>query len=36
MTNDEAYDFIISLVVGELDEVPNLAAILEAATQPRP
>lgn len=35
MTNDEAYDFIISLVVGELDEVPDIAAILENATEPR-
>jgi len=35
MTNDEAYDFIISLVVGELDDVPDIAAILEEATQPR-
>ncbi len=36
MTNDEAYDFIISLVVGELDEVVDIAAILEGATEPRP
>lgn len=35
MTNDEAYDFIIALVVGELDDVPDIAAILEEATQPR-
>ncbi|MGI8946990.1 MAG: type II toxin-antitoxin system death-on-curing family toxin [Ornithinimicrobium sp.] len=35
MTNDEAYDFIISLVVGELDEVLDIAAILGGATEPR-
>lgn len=36
MTNDEAYDFIIALVVGELDEVPDIAALLEGSTEPRP
>ncbi|CAN5373348.1 type II toxin-antitoxin system death-on-curing family toxin [soil metagenome] len=36
MTNDQAYDFIISLVVGELDEVLDIAALLEGATEPRP
>lgn len=35
MTNDEAYDFIISLAVGELDEVPAIAATLEGATAQR-
>lgn len=35
MTNDRAYDFIISLVVGEPDEVPDIAAILEEATELR-
>ncbi|MGB3828118.1 MAG: Fic family protein [Ornithinimicrobium sp.] len=36
MTNDQAYDFIVSLAVGELDEVPAIAAILATTTEPRP
>lgn len=36
MTNDEAYDFIIALVVGELNEVLDIAALLEGSTEPRP
>ena len=35
MTNDEAYDVIVSLAVGELDEVPAIAATLDGATAPR-
>lgn len=35
MTTDEAYDFIIALVVGELEAVPQIADILKKATEPR-
>lgn len=32
MTNDEAYDFVISVATGELDDVADIAAVLEVAT----
>ena len=36
MTNDEAYDLIIDVAAGKLDSVDGIAAILAAATEPRP
>jgi death-on-curing protein len=35
-TNDEAYDLIIAVATGELDEVSDIAARLEGRTRPRP
>ncbi|HVW80989.1 MAG TPA: type II toxin-antitoxin system death-on-curing family toxin [Mycobacteriales bacterium] len=32
MRNHEAYDFVISVATGSLDEVPAIAAVLEAAS----
>jgi death-on-curing protein len=34
-TNDQAYDFILSIAAGELDDVPDIAAALAEATEPR-
>ena len=36
MSNDEAYDLIIDVAAGKLDSVDGTAAILAAATEPRP
>ncbi|MBO0836329.1 MAG: type II toxin-antitoxin system death-on-curing family toxin [Actinobacteria bacterium] len=35
MTNDEAYDLVISVAAGELDTADAIAAVLREATQPR-
>jgi death-on-curing protein len=35
LTNDEAYDLVISVATGALDTVDDIAAILRAATRPR-
>lgn len=35
LTNDEAYDLVISVAAGQLDAVDEIAAILRNATQPR-
>jgi death-on-curing protein len=35
LTNDEAYDLVISIAAGQLDAVDAIAAILRNATQPR-
>jgi death on curing protein len=35
LTNDAAYDLVINVVTGQLDAVDDIAAILQAATQPR-
>jgi death on curing protein len=35
LTNDEAYDLVISVAAGELDSVDDIAAVLQHATQPR-
>ena len=35
LTNDEAYDLVISVAAGQLDTVDAIAAILRNATQPR-
>jgi death on curing protein len=36
MSNDEAYDLIIDVAAGKSDSVDGIAAILAAATEPRP
>ncbi len=33
-TNDEAYDFVIAVAAGELDDVPQIAAGIAAAIEP--
>ena len=33
LTNDEAYDFVITVAAGDLDDVSEIAARLAAATQ---
>jgi death on curing protein len=35
LTNDEAYNLVISVAAGQLDAVDAIAAILRNATQPR-
>jgi death on curing protein len=35
LTNDEAYDLVISIAAGQLDDADAIAAILRNATQPR-
>jgi death on curing protein len=35
MSNDEAYDLIIAIATGELDEVPAIAQALGRRTEPR-
>ena len=35
LTNDEAYDLVIGVAAGQLDDVDAIAAILRNATQPR-
>ena len=35
LTNDEAYDLVMSVAAGQLDEADAIAAILRNATQPR-
>jgi death on curing protein len=35
LTNDEAYDLVIGVAAGHLDDVDAIAAILQHATQPR-
>jgi death on curing protein len=35
LTNEEAYDLVISVAAGQLDDVDAIAAILRNATQPR-
>lgn len=35
LTNDEAYDLVISVASGALDDVPSIAARLASATEPR-
>ncbi|GAB3284023.1 hypothetical protein GCM10027563_15460 [Parasphingorhabdus pacifica] len=34
-SNDEAYDFIIAVASGELDDVPSIAARIRQAVEPR-
>ena len=35
LTNDEAYDLVISVAAWQLDDAGSIAAILRNATQPR-
>ncbi len=35
LTNDEAYDLVMSVAAGHLDNVDAIAAVLQRATQPR-
>ena len=35
LTNDEAYDLVMNVAAGELEQVEEIAAILQAATSPR-
>lgn len=36
LTNDEAYDLVIDVASGGLDEVPMIASVLEASTEVKP
>ena len=36
LTNDEAYELIMSVAEGKLDSVDDIAAVLATATRPRP
>jgi hypothetical protein len=33
MTDDEAYDLIVAVAAGDMDGVPQLAQLLEAASE---
>jgi death on curing protein len=35
LTNDQAYEFVISIASGALNEVPGIASVLEANTESR-
>ena len=35
LSNDEAYEFVMSVATGKLDDVLELAAVLESGTRPR-
>ena len=35
LTNDEAYDLVIDVASGELDDVPTIASVLEAGSEER-
>jgi hypothetical protein len=35
LTNYEAYDLVIDVACGRLDDVPAIASTLEAGTEPR-
>jgi len=35
LTNDQAYELVIDVASGTLDDVPRIAAVLEASTAPR-
>jgi death-on-curing protein len=35
LTNDQAYDLVITVAAGELDSVEDIAAVLQHATAPR-
>jgi death-on-curing protein len=36
LSNDEAYELVVSVAAGELDAVPAIAVVLERGTEPRP
>lgn len=35
MTNDQAYDLVMAVASGEMDDVPSIAATLQRSTEPR-
>ena len=35
LTNEQAYDLVIKVAAGELDQVEEIGAILQGATAPR-
>ncbi len=35
LTNDEAYDLVIDVASGKLDDVPTIACVLEAGSEER-
>jgi death on curing protein len=35
LTNDQAYDLVMSVAAGQLDDVDTIATVLERGTQPR-
>ncbi|QGK68763.1 type II toxin-antitoxin system death-on-curing family toxin [Allosaccharopolyspora coralli] len=35
LSNDEAYDFIIAVAAGELNDVPGIATVIREAIEPR-
>ena len=35
LTNDEAYDLVMQVAVGQLDSVDDIRAVLDKATEPR-
>jgi death on curing protein len=35
LTNDQAYDLVMKVAAGELDQVEEITAILQGATAPR-
>jgi death-on-curing protein len=35
LTNDEAYDLVMAVATGQVDDVSDIAAVLRAATEPR-
>lgn len=34
LTNDEVYDFVMSVATGALEDVPRIAAVLQAGSEP--
>ena len=36
LTNDQAYDLVMSVATGDLDSVDGIATVLRPATRPRP
>ena len=36
LSNDEAYDLVIAIATGALDDVPKIAEVLRKSTTPRP
>lgn len=35
LTNDDAYELVMAVATGEIDDVSSIAAVLRAATKPR-
>jgi len=35
LSNDEAYDLVIGIATGALDDVPSIAAVIESNSEPR-